>query len=296
MAPRACAPRLERWLAGRGARLERVRYARPQAGGEVSAYRLVPRDPSARAVVVHGAGNDALYPQAALFRALVSRGVEVFSFDVDGHGAESTTVFSGDAVRGAISAAVAEAERGGEDLPLHLIGHSLGGSLVLDALVTRFVPHAASAIVLSSPVSVHLDLRVALAELRGFFRRATLGQRVHYGLWGMVPAVGPLKRRAYPIRGAAEAGRSFAYVAAVQRLLREMDLARSAEEIGVPVLLVYGGADRLVPPEQGRRLAERIPSAEFVEVSGASHWSTVFAPETLAQTVDWIVRHTAVRA
>jgi alpha-beta hydrolase superfamily lysophospholipase len=296
MPPRACVRRLERWMEAAGARLHRVRYARPAAGGEVDAWRLVPREPRARAVFAHGAGNDALYPQAALFRALVSAGVEVFAFDVDGHGAGSTTRFSPETARGAVTAAVEEAERGRPGLPLHLVGHSFGGSLVLDALARDAVPHAASAVVISAPVSVELSARVALAELRGFLRPRTLSQREHYGWWGMIPAVGPLKRRAYPIRGAVQPGASFAYVAAVRDLLSRIDLPRAADGVRVPVLLAYGTADRLVPLDQGRRLAAAIPSAELVTIPGASHWSTAFADETIRHAVRWIDAHSSVPA
>jgi pimeloyl-ACP methyl ester carboxylesterase len=212
----------------------------------------------------------------------------VFAFDVDGHGAASGTVFSIDDVPSSVAAAVAEAERGRPALPLHLLGHSFGGSLVLRALADGSVPHAASAVVVSSPLSISVGGRTALAELRGFLRPATLGQRLHYGLWGMVPAVGPLKRRAYPLRGAAEAGAPFAYVAAIQRLLARLDLEAAAPDVSVPVLLVYGSADRLVPVAQGRRLADRIPAAELLEVPGATHWSTPFAVESVARAAEWI--------
>ncbi|HYH83101.1 MAG TPA: alpha/beta fold hydrolase [Longimicrobium sp.] len=296
MPPRECVVRLERWLAAEGAALERVRYARPAAGGEVEAWRLVPRVPVARVVATHGAGNDALYPQIALFKALVREGVEVFSFDVDGHGAASTTVFDPAIVPGAIAAAVGEAERGRPDLPLHLLGHSFGGSLVLHALADGSVPHARSGIAISAPITVDLTARVAAAELLGFLRLSTLGQREHYGVWGTVPAVGPLKRRAYPIRGAAQAGAPFAYVAAIRALLARLRLERTASDVRVPVLLAYGAADRLVPLSQGRRLAERIPRAELVEVPGATHWSTAFAGMTIDRAAAWTGAHAAVAA
>jgi alpha-beta hydrolase superfamily lysophospholipase len=296
MPSRGCVLRLERWMAAAGARIERVRYARPQARGEVEAWRLVPPRPRARVVAAHGAGNDALYPQVALFKALVSRGVEVFSFDIDGHGAASTTVFSPDVVPSALAAAVDQAERGRPALPLHLLGHSFGGSLVLHALATCAVPHALGGIAISAPITIDLTARVAVSELLGFFRAATLGQREHYGVWGTVPAVGPLKRRAYPIRGAAQAGAPFAYVAAIRALLARLDLDRVAGEIRVPVLLAYGAADRLVPPAQGRRLAERIAHAELVEVPGATHWSTCFAAPAVERAAEWIGAHAAVGA
>jgi alpha-beta hydrolase superfamily lysophospholipase len=275
-----------------GARLERVRYPRPAARGDVEAWRLTPREPRARMVAVHGAGNDALYPQLALFEALVARGAEVFAFDVDGHGAGSSSVFSPDIVPSCIAAAVEEAERGRAPLPLHLLGHSFGGSLVLGALADGSVPHAVSAAVISSPLSIALDTRVALSELRAFLRPATLSQRKRYGLWGMVPAAGPLKRRAYPIRGAVEPGAPFAYVAAIQQLLAHLDLERTAPGVRVPTLLVYGASDRLVPAAQGRRLRELVPRAELLEVVGGSHWSTAFAEPAVTRVADWIESHT----
>lgn len=294
MTPRVCVSRLERWLDDRGARLEPVRYARPTASGDVEAWRLIPREPRARVVAAHGAGNDALYPQVALFQALVGRGVEVFAFDIDGHGANSTTTFSADTIHTCVAAAVEQAERGRMDLPLHLLGHSFGGSLVLHALGTGVVPHAVSGIAISAPIDVNLTPRVAFSELLGFFRPWTLGQRRFYGAWGTVPAVGPLKRRVFPVRGATRADAPFAYVAAIREVLARLDLPTVVRSIGVPVLLAYGMADRLVPIEQGDRLMGTIPSAELFRVDGATHWSTVFAPAVVRRVAGWMDAHAAV--
>ena len=288
--------RLERWLASTGARLEEERYRRTGAGGEVAALRLVPAAPVARVVAVHGAGNDALYPQVALFKALVARGCEVFAFDLDGHGAASSTTFILPEVEGAVAAAVARAERGRPELPLHLAGHSLGGSLVLHALATGGAPHALSAVVLSAPLRVTLGLRTALAELRGFLRPATLAQREHYGLWGTVPAAGPLRRRAYPFRRRAGGRGAFGYVSAVQSLLARLELERRAADVLQPVLLVYGDRDRLVPLAQGERLAGLLPHAELRRVAGGTHWSTALAAEAVAGAVAWVEAHSAVPA
>lgn len=288
---RGYAERLGPWAARLGARAADVRYPRAEAGGEVCAVRLLPRErPSARVLVAHGAGNDAVYPLLELFRALLRARCEVFSFDVDGHGCTSTTVFAADTVRGAVAAAAEAAERDGPALPLHVIGHSLGGSLVLDALAAGVLDRAASAVILSAPVDVRIGARTAMAEVRGFFTRATLTQREHYGLWGLVPAFGPVKRAAYPFRRVDADGRAWSYIAAVQRLLAEMDLERRVADVRVPTLLVYSHADAIVPHAQGERLMMRLRRAggSLRSLTRATHYSLPFDPDAIASVVGWI--------
>jgi alpha-beta hydrolase superfamily lysophospholipase len=281
--------RAEAWLRGAGLRWARVRYPRPEAGGEVAAFRFLPARPArGRVVAAHGAANDALFPLVALYRALVEAGFEVFAFDLDGNGWESTTRFSPGGVRSAVGAAVRAATEGREEMPLHLLGHSLGGALVLDALARGQVAPE-KAVILSAPLEVSTTLRTVLGELRGFFRRGTLGQCAYYGAWGVVPALGPLKRRAYPLRG--EVGTAtFGYVGAVRALLREMDLPAAAARVRSPVLLVYGEADFLVPPEQGEALARLLPAAELLRVPGASHYALPFAPGAVERVAGWLGR------
>jgi pimeloyl-ACP methyl ester carboxylesterase len=56
-----------------------------------------------------------------------------------------------------------------------------------------------------------------------------------------------------------------------------------AEQISVPALVVHGDQDLIVPVENGRRLAERLPRAEYVELSGRGHNLMFEEPETLAR-------------
>jgi alpha-beta hydrolase superfamily lysophospholipase len=287
---RSYGERLAAWAARLGARAADERYPRPEAGGDVRAVRLTPAAaPRARVLVAHGAGNDAVYPLLELFRALLRAGCEVFSFDIDGHGCGSTTVFAPDTVRTAVAAAADAAERG-PALPLHLLGHSLGGSLVLDALASGALDRAVSAAILSAPVDVRIGARTAVAEVRGFFTRATLTQREHYGLWGLVPAFGPVKRAAYPFRRVDADGRAWSYVAAVQRLLAEMDLENRVGRIRIPTLLVYSHGDALVPHAQGQRLAARMKrqAGHLRSLSSATHYSLPFDAEAMDSVLGWI--------
>ena len=54
-------------------------------------------------------------------------------------------------------------------------------------------------------------------------------------------------------------------------------------EIKCPTLVLHGKEDQLIPPENGRLLAERIPGAELVEMNDASHW---IPSDQLDATVD----------
>ena len=277
--------RLEAWLAASGAHMEMVSY--PRAGGRVRGFRLVPAgDARGRVLLAHGAGNDALYPLHALCKPLLRSGLEIFAFDLDGHGRESTTVFDVAQIEDALADAAEQAEAGGPPLPLHLLGHSLGGSLVLHALSRPGWERVVSAAVISAPVRLRIGWAV-LGELRGIFGRAALAQREHYGVWGVVPAVGPLKRRAFPFR-VEGAGGGFGYVAGVQALLERLRLEDAAERIRTPVLLVYSRADGIVPAKQGEMLASRTPGARLEMLDRAPHWCVPFEPRTVARVAEWL--------
>jgi pimeloyl-ACP methyl ester carboxylesterase len=56
--------------------------------------------------------------------------------------------------------------------------------------------------------------------------------------------------------------------------------------VACPVLLVHGGADRVVPPAHARHLSHRLPHAELWEVPGAGHLAVV---ERAADALRWLV-------
>jgi alpha-beta hydrolase superfamily lysophospholipase len=258
---------------------ERLRLARPAAGGETTAYRLSPVGP-ARGVVllVHGAGNDALFAQVGLTKRLLERGLEVFTFDLDGHGRDGATLLSTGAIPDAVPAAAevsGAAERG---LPLHAVGTSLGGSILLSALPT-LSPVPETAALLCAPLRIELSRGAVAAELRPRLLATLWREREHYGLTGLVPAFGAYKRDVYPLRLAEPGGEgAFGYVEALNGLLSALRLPAAAARTRTPVLLVYGAADRLVPPEQGERLAELLPDVRLLVLPGGTHLTTPLAP------------------
>ncbi|HEU5213716.1 MAG TPA: alpha/beta hydrolase [Gaiellaceae bacterium] len=58
------------------------------------------------------------------------------------------------------------------------------------------------------------------------------------------------------------------------------------ERIAVPALVIHGSDDRIVPVENGRRLAARLPDADYVELPGYGHDLAQEAPDELAALID----------
>ena len=58
------------------------------------------------------------------------------------------------------------------------------------------------------------------------------------------------------------------------------------ERIAVPALVVHGSDDRIVPVQNGRRLAARLPHADYVELPGYGHDLAQEAPDELAALID----------
>ncbi|HEX4808538.1 MAG TPA: alpha/beta fold hydrolase [Bryobacteraceae bacterium] len=69
---------------------------------------------------------------------------------------------------------------------------------------------------------------------------------------------------------------------------------RRLPRIRVPTLVVHGAQDRLIPPENGRVVARRIPGARFVLLPNAGHILTTDQTEQcLAAILDFLGQHAA---
>jgi fermentation-respiration switch protein FrsA (DUF1100 family) len=92
-----------------------------------------------------------------------------------------------------------------------------------------------------------------------------------------------------PFVDLASVGREHYPFLPVRLLLRDkFPLAEQLAGVKVPVVVVYGSADSIVPPEQSRSVAQAAPTLkDLVEVAGADHndASLVHGPEVIAAVV-----------
>ena len=61
--------------------------------------------------------------------------------------------------------------------------------------------------------------------------------------------------------------------------------ALEVERIDVPALVVHGDDDLIVPVENGRTLARRLPNARYVELAGRGHNVMLEDPEAFNAVV-----------
>jgi pimeloyl-ACP methyl ester carboxylesterase len=73
---------------------------------------------------------------------------------------------------------------------------------------------------------------------------------------------------------------------------RAFDVADRLGEIRSPTLVQHGSADRLIPVEAGRALAQDIPGAEYQELEGAGHAYAMERPvEAIGRMVRFLAEH-----
>ncbi len=69
------------------------------------------------------------------------------------------------------------------------------------------------------------------------------------------------------------------------RFLAEADAGEAARQLRLPVLVVHGGTDRVIPAAAGEGLAHLLPAAAFRLIPGAGHAVHVTRPEAVASAV-----------
>jgi pimeloyl-ACP methyl ester carboxylesterase len=63
---------------------------------------------------------------------------------------------------------------------------------------------------------------------------------------------------------------------------------RNLEQLRAPTLLLWAQRDPYIPSVYGRRLAERLPHAELIEIADAGHWPWFDRPELIDRAVDFL--------
>ena len=155
----------------------------------------------------------------------------------------------------------------------HVVGASMGG--VISQLVYFHHPHRVRSLTLACTACRHTAWRIELlqqwariAQERGMAAMTAEAARWVIGprsFRRITPAIGWMGPLAFTRPAHAFAGQ----VAAI--LSADDHLAGHLSEIDVPALVMVGNQDILTPRGDSEELAELIPTAELVVISGAAH-------------------------
>lgn len=250
---------------------------------------------------LHGTPNVGSPPEP-LFAAAARRGLRWVSYDRPGYGGSSPRPDRDIASAARDVAAVADAL--GIDR-FAVFGHSGGGphALACGALLPDRVPAVVSASAPAPPDADGLDWFADWTSSGVLEQRAARDGRA--ALEAYLPAADFDPGTFTPGDHAALDGAWSWFDAVVAKALENgpegmvEDLlagARSwgfaAADIAVPVLVLHGGADRMVPPAHGEWLAADCPSAELRLIADAGHITVL---DSAPAALDWVAARFAQR-
>ena len=71
-------------------------------------------------------------------------------------------------------------------------------------------------------------------------------------------------------------------IGALKAMAERSDSNDTLATIKVPLVIVHGDADALIPVERGREMKETVPGADYVELSGVGHMPMMENPQAVA--------------
>jgi pimeloyl-ACP methyl ester carboxylesterase len=229
------------------------------AGCDIVCHEAGAGDPL---LILHGAGGPHVLPVHEQLAA--SR--RVILVDLPGFGASprceriDTLAAMADAVASAAAALEIDA--------FALLGTSFGGAVAL--WLAKLHPERLTELILESPIAFPPDGGITRLEPEQLERALS----AH-----------PERRPPTP---APDPGKMDAQVELVERLMAASDpaeLAAALPGLEVPMMVMFGTEDGLVPPELGRQYKALDPSCDFVLVYDAAHEIATDRPEAYLELV-----------
>lgn len=224
-------------------------------------------------VCLHGAGGLRLSPA----HALLAEQYRVIVLEAPGFGHSPTNERSQSMAELACTMAQATTNLGLAHF--NLMGNSFGGSLALWLAVQQ--PELVLALVLVAPAAMRPEGSVPPRHLSHEERIARLYAH-------------PERQASAPPADPAIMARQQALV---QRLIgpaRDAVLESHMADLHIPVLVLFGTEDRMIPSEMGRLYCEKLPNCHLILVYDAGHAIDADRPEAFVSVVgDFLQRHDA---
>lgn len=213
-------------------------------------------------VTLHGAGG----LRVSRSHELLAESHRVIVFEVPGFGDSPVNDRSGSLGELAVTMAKAATHLGLDRF--HLMGNSFGGKLATWLACQQ--PEKVETLVLAAPATIRPEhsARVSPEERKGLM----------YAHPERQPAMPPL-----------DPAVSEKQERLVNRLIgppREEALEALFPKLTMPVLVLFGTRDRVIPPDMGRTYREKLPNCQFMLLYDAAHALDADRPEAFAALVN----------
>jgi pimeloyl-ACP methyl ester carboxylesterase len=232
-----------------------------QAGG--FRIRYVEAGHGSPVVMLHGGSGLIL---STVHEELAKR-YRVMAFEMPGFGQSPTNATSQSVKDLAQTMAQAAAQLGVDTYAL--IGTSFGGRVALWQVIQA--PQQVDPLVLIAPTAV---------LPAGYTLPSVAPDQI-----GNLLLAHPESSPAQLSVDAATMAKEMALLQRLQGSSRDIELEGKLGEVQTPTLVVFGTADRMVPPAMGRMYRERMPNCHYVLVYDAGHAVADERPEALSSTI-----------
>jgi pimeloyl-ACP methyl ester carboxylesterase len=166
----------------------------------------------------------------------------------------------------------------------HIVGHSMGGYVAL-AFAREYTRKTAGLGLIASQVSADSAERKAA-------RHATARQIIKDGIGtvveGMTPKLSPDAEVQALVRRVIAQQRPLGLAVALDAMAGRPDSTDVLRSLDLPMVIVHGDADELIPVERGREMKSSLPSARYVELPGAGHMPMLENPGAVAEALRFL--------
>lgn len=285
---RRCFNGRDEWISAlknKGISVERGHF--PSRAGGLTAFTLFEVDKEGPlTLLLHGTGNDHLFTFQAMIDALLERGQSVLSFDLPGHGHESSTELTeGEFWEAATDLKTFLSYRTFDRRTLNAIGYSLGGLFLL-LIMDQALLKLNRLVLLAVPLRVKLSLSFVLYEAFSLLSPSFHRQGRSFGWGETIPAFGAFRREDFPLRLPETYRKS--YPEFVDELLLKKPPLSLLTKLSHNCLVVFGQNDKLAPPGDALRWREQNPHIKLVTVDRANHFLLPFHKPTIDLVTHWI--------
>lgn len=173
---------------------------------------------------------------------------------------------------------------------VHLVGTALGGQVALAYALNHSKSTAATLTLVATPhggpdaLPIHEEARQPLLAPAGNDPRTATRRRLKLALTDHFAHRNPHLLDRMVEWQLEQDGRAPVREAQLGALTG-FDASDDLERIRVPTLVVHGTADRIVPVENGTRLAAALPESQFERIDGGAHLAGVENADTVTDTL-----------